>query len=40
MARYAIVTPYYKEDRLLLDRCISSVRNQSVRVRPIFRLVR
>ena len=30
-ARYAIITPYYKEDRRLLERCIDSVRNQSLR---------
>lgn len=30
--RYAIVTPYYKEDRALLERCIGSVQNQSIRV--------
>jgi glycosyltransferase involved in cell wall biosynthesis len=29
-ARYAIVTPYYKEDRSLLERCIQSVRQQSM----------
>jgi glycosyltransferase involved in cell wall biosynthesis len=29
-AKYAIVTPYYKEERRLLERCIASVRNQSV----------
>jgi hypothetical protein len=29
-ARYAIITPYYKEDRSLLERCIDSVRKQSV----------
>lgn len=28
--RYAIITPYYKEDRSLLERCIDSVRSQSV----------
>ncbi len=30
-ARYAIITPYYKEDRSLVERCITSVRNQSIR---------
>jgi len=30
--RYAIITPYYKEERRLLERCIGSVRNQSLRV--------
>jgi hypothetical protein len=30
-ARYAIITPYYKEDRSLIERCITSVRNQSIR---------
>jgi len=29
-ARYAIVTPYYREDRSLLERCIASVRKQSI----------
>lgn len=29
-ARYAIITPYYKENRSLLERCIASVRNQSM----------
>ena len=29
-ARYAIVTPYYKEDKWLLERCIQSVRKQTV----------
>lgn len=28
--RYAIVTPYYKEDRSLLERCVQSVRQQTV----------
>ena len=28
---YAIITPYYKEDRPLLQRCIDSVKEQSVR---------
>jgi hypothetical protein len=28
--RYAIITPYYKEDRSLIERCIDSVRRQSV----------
>jgi glycosyltransferase involved in cell wall biosynthesis len=28
-ARYAIVTPYYKEDKPLIERCISSVRRQT-----------
>jgi hypothetical protein len=27
---YAIVTPYYKEDRALLERCMNSVRSQTV----------
>ena len=30
-SRWVIVTPYYKEERPLLSRCISSVSNQSVR---------
>jgi hypothetical protein len=29
-ARYAIITPYHKENRWLLERCIASVRNQSI----------
>jgi hypothetical protein len=29
-ARYAIITPYYKESRTLLERCIKSVLGQSV----------
>jgi glycosyltransferase involved in cell wall biosynthesis len=29
-ARYAIVTPYYKEEKRLLERCIQSVRKQTV----------
>jgi glycosyltransferase involved in cell wall biosynthesis len=29
--RYAIVTPYYREDRSLLQRCINSVKSQSVK---------
>jgi hypothetical protein len=29
-ARYAIVTPYYKEEKWLLERCIQSVRKQTV----------
>ena len=28
--RYAIITPYYKEDRGVLERCIQSVKGQSV----------
>jgi glycosyltransferase involved in cell wall biosynthesis len=28
--RYAIITPYYKEDKSLIQRCMDSVRNQSV----------
>jgi hypothetical protein len=28
-ARYAIVTPYYKEDKFLIARCINSVRRQT-----------
>ena len=28
--RYAIITPYYQEDRSLIERCIDSVRAQSV----------
>jgi glycosyltransferase involved in cell wall biosynthesis len=28
--RYVVVTPYYKEDRRLLERCIGSVRAQTV----------
>jgi hypothetical protein len=28
--RYAIVTPYYKEDRALIERCIDCVRAQSI----------
>jgi cellulose synthase/poly-beta-1,6-N-acetylglucosamine synthase-like glycosyltransferase len=28
--RYAIITPYYKEDRFLIERCIASVRAQSI----------
>jgi len=28
--RFAIITPYYKEDRGVLERCIQSVENQSV----------
>jgi glycosyltransferase involved in cell wall biosynthesis len=31
-SRYAIVTPYYKEDRKTLERCLHSVRKQSVHV--------
>jgi hypothetical protein len=31
-SRYAIVTPYYKEDRKTLERCLNSVRKQSVHV--------
>jgi glycosyltransferase involved in cell wall biosynthesis len=31
-SRYAIVTPYYKEDRKTLERCLQSVRNQSIHV--------
>jgi glycosyltransferase involved in cell wall biosynthesis len=31
-SRYAIVTPYYKEDRKTLERCLASVRKQSVHV--------
>jgi len=31
-SRYAIVTPYYKEDRKTLERCLDSVRKQSVHV--------
>jgi hypothetical protein len=31
-ARYAIITPYHKEDRSLIERCITSVRNQSTPV--------
>lgn len=30
-AYYAIITPYYKEERRLLERCIDSVRNQTLR---------
>jgi cellulose synthase/poly-beta-1,6-N-acetylglucosamine synthase-like glycosyltransferase len=30
-SRYAIVTPYYKEDRSLLRKCIDSVKGQSVK---------
>jgi glycosyltransferase involved in cell wall biosynthesis len=30
MAAVAIVTPYYKEDRRLLERCLDSVRRQTV----------
>src|SRR5919201_2703810 len=29
--RFAIITPYYKESRSLIERCITSVRNQSIR---------
>jgi glycosyltransferase involved in cell wall biosynthesis len=29
-ARYAIITPYHQERRLLLERCIASVRNQTI----------
>jgi Glycosyl transferase family 2/SEC-C motif len=29
-ARYAFITPYYKEDRSFLERCIASVRAQSI----------
>jgi hypothetical protein len=29
--RYAIITPYYKEERRLIERCMASVRSQSVR---------
>lgn len=29
-AKYAIITPYYKEERRLLERCIASVRNQTI----------
>jgi glycosyltransferase involved in cell wall biosynthesis len=28
--RYAIVTPYYKEDRALIERCIDCVCAQSI----------
>src|SRR5690348_4286605 len=28
--RYAVVTPYYKEERWLLERCMNSVRTQSL----------
>jgi glycosyltransferase involved in cell wall biosynthesis len=31
-SRYAIVTPYYKENRATLERCLNSVRRQSVHV--------
>jgi glycosyltransferase involved in cell wall biosynthesis len=31
-SRFAIVTPYYKEDRKTLERCLNSVRKQSVHV--------
>jgi glycosyltransferase involved in cell wall biosynthesis len=31
-SRYAIVTPYYKEDRKTLERCLRSVRQQSIHV--------
>jgi glycosyltransferase involved in cell wall biosynthesis len=31
-SRYAIVTPYYREDRKTLERCLDSVRKQSVHV--------
>lgn len=31
-SRFAIVTPYYKEDRKTLERCLNSVRTQSVHV--------
>ncbi len=30
-ARYAVITPYYREDRTLLERCIRSVHGQSVK---------
>jgi glycosyltransferase involved in cell wall biosynthesis len=30
-AHYAIITPYYKEERRVLERCIDSVRKQSFR---------
>lgn len=30
--RYLVVTPYYKEDRGLLERCINSVKNQTVAI--------
>ena len=33
--RYAIITPYYKEERRLIERCIDSVRNQSLRANQI-----
>jgi len=29
--RYAIITPYYKEERRLLERCIGSVKRQTVK---------
>jgi cellulose synthase/poly-beta-1,6-N-acetylglucosamine synthase-like glycosyltransferase len=28
--RYAIITPYYKEERRLIERCMASVRKQTV----------
>ena len=30
MARFAIITPYYKEDRAILERCLNSVKAQSL----------
>lgn len=30
--RYCVVTPYYKEDREIIERCLMSVRNQTVPV--------
>ncbi len=30
-ARYAIITPYYREDGNIIERCITSVRNQSMK---------
>jgi hypothetical protein len=30
-ARYTVITPYYREDRTLLERCIRSVHGQSVK---------
>jgi len=32
MPRVAVITPYYKEDRLVLERCLRSVRKQTVAV--------
>jgi hypothetical protein len=30
-ARYAVITPYFKESRSVIERCLASVRSQSVR---------